>query len=181
MTRTSAWLHVECQAPDLELLLVNWLNAIVYEMATRGGLFGRFSVTIQDHRLQPTHRASGSTGTATSRGRGERRNPHQRGCPSGWRGHLACRLRGGRLRSGGGFPPRWYHRHQPRAELSGCHARCHQLRAGQPADGLPPDPRGAARLLPRPPARRRQPILPSAHAVLGRQAVLHQQQPPAWP
>jgi SHS2 domain-containing protein len=38
--------EVECEAPDLELLLVEWLNAIVYEMAVRRMLFGRFTVTI---------------------------------------------------------------------------------------------------------------------------------------
>ncbi len=42
---------VACEAPDLELLLVDWLNALVYEMATRQALFGAFAVTIDDHRL----------------------------------------------------------------------------------------------------------------------------------
>lgn len=43
---------VECRAPDLELLLVDWLNALIYEMATRGVLFGEFAVTIDDHTLR---------------------------------------------------------------------------------------------------------------------------------
>jgi SHS2 domain-containing protein len=41
---------VACTAPDDEMLLVDWLNALVYEMATRHMLFSRFEVTIEDHR-----------------------------------------------------------------------------------------------------------------------------------
>ncbi|MDH3918120.1 MAG: archease, partial [Rhodospirillales bacterium] len=36
--------EITCEAPDLELLLVEWLNALVYEMATRRMLFSRFAV-----------------------------------------------------------------------------------------------------------------------------------------
>ena len=43
--------NVCCEAPDLELLLVDWLNALIYEMATRQLLFGAFSVVIENHRL----------------------------------------------------------------------------------------------------------------------------------
>ncbi len=43
--------EIRCQAPDLELLLVDWLNAIIYEMATRHMLFSRFEVSINDTRL----------------------------------------------------------------------------------------------------------------------------------
>lgn len=49
--------EIECQAPDLELLLVDWLNALIYEMATRKCLFGAFEVTIDGERL--TARARG--------------------------------------------------------------------------------------------------------------------------
>jgi tRNA nucleotidyltransferase (CCA-adding enzyme) len=42
---------ISCEAPDDELLLVDWLNALVYEMATRKLLFGRFEVHITDHQL----------------------------------------------------------------------------------------------------------------------------------
>jgi tRNA nucleotidyltransferase (CCA-adding enzyme) len=45
---------IECEAPDLELLLVDWLNALIYEMAIDHMLFGRFSVTIKDRRLVAT-------------------------------------------------------------------------------------------------------------------------------
>jgi tRNA nucleotidyltransferase (CCA-adding enzyme) len=46
--------HVEiaCEAPDDELLLVDWLNALVYETATRRLLFGRFEVHLDDHQLR---------------------------------------------------------------------------------------------------------------------------------
>lgn len=46
--------HIECAAPDEELLLVDWLNALIYQMATRRLLFGRFDVRIADHRLTAT-------------------------------------------------------------------------------------------------------------------------------
>ncbi len=41
-----------CCAEDRELLLYDWLNAIVYEMATRKLLFARFSVELQDGELR---------------------------------------------------------------------------------------------------------------------------------
>jgi len=43
--------EIACAAPDDELLLVDWLNALVYEMATRKLLFGRFEVQVKDHVL----------------------------------------------------------------------------------------------------------------------------------
>lgn len=42
---------VECRAPDKEYLLVDWLNAIVYEMATRHMLFTRYEVAIAGNQL----------------------------------------------------------------------------------------------------------------------------------
>ena len=44
--------EVTCEAPDDELLLVDWLNALVYEMATRKLLFRRFEVRLAGHRLE---------------------------------------------------------------------------------------------------------------------------------
>jgi SHS2 domain-containing protein len=35
---------VQCEAPDDELLFAEWLNSLVYEMATRRMLFSRFAV-----------------------------------------------------------------------------------------------------------------------------------------
>ena len=46
--------EVSCEAPDLELLFVEWLNTIIYEMAVRGMLFGRFAVRIEGMRLAGT-------------------------------------------------------------------------------------------------------------------------------
>ncbi len=43
--------QIECRAPDLEILLADWLNALIFEMATRRILFGRFEVTIDGDRL----------------------------------------------------------------------------------------------------------------------------------
>lgn len=43
--------EIACAAPDDELLLVDWLNALIYEMATRKWLFSRFEVHIQNHVL----------------------------------------------------------------------------------------------------------------------------------
>src|SRR3990172_13107259 len=44
--------EIDCEAADEELLLAQWLNAIVYEMATRRMLFGRFAVAIDGLRLR---------------------------------------------------------------------------------------------------------------------------------
>lgn len=45
---------VACEAPDHEYLLVDWLNAIVYEMATRRMLFSRFAVSLAGDKLTGT-------------------------------------------------------------------------------------------------------------------------------
>jgi tRNA nucleotidyltransferase (CCA-adding enzyme) len=42
---------VTCAAGDDELLLVEWLNTLIYEMATRKMLFARYEVHIDGHRL----------------------------------------------------------------------------------------------------------------------------------
>ena len=44
---------IQCEAPDRELLLVDWLNALIFEMATRRVLFARFEVRV-DGRLVAT-------------------------------------------------------------------------------------------------------------------------------
>ncbi len=43
--------EMHCAAPDPEILLADWLNALVFEMATRRMLFSRFDVRIEDGRL----------------------------------------------------------------------------------------------------------------------------------
>jgi SHS2 domain-containing protein len=45
---------VDCEAPDAELLFVDWLNALVFEMATRKMLFSRFHVEFDGPRLHAT-------------------------------------------------------------------------------------------------------------------------------
>src|SRR6516165_4834835 len=49
-----ASIEVKCEAEDLELLLADWLNAIIYEMAVRRMLFGRFAVKIDGTHLSGT-------------------------------------------------------------------------------------------------------------------------------
>ena len=44
--------EVECADSDTELLFVDWLNALIYEMATRRMLFGRFEVTVEGDVLK---------------------------------------------------------------------------------------------------------------------------------
>jgi SHS2 domain-containing protein len=44
----------DAKRPDLELLFVDWLNTIIYEMAVRKMLFARFALTIERSRLQAT-------------------------------------------------------------------------------------------------------------------------------
>lgn len=72
--------EVTCKAPDTELLLVDWLNAIIYQMATRHMLFSRFEVkidngnlsgsawgeTVDMERHQPTVEPKGATYTTLS-------------------------------------------------------------------------------------------------------------------
>jgi len=43
---------IRCQDPDRELLLADWLNAVILEMATRQMLFSRFEVEIEGGQLK---------------------------------------------------------------------------------------------------------------------------------
>jgi len=43
--------EVSCECEDRELLLVDWLNAVIYEMATRHMLFSRFQASIEGAHL----------------------------------------------------------------------------------------------------------------------------------
>jgi tRNA nucleotidyltransferase (CCA-adding enzyme) len=47
---------IDCEAPDDELLLAEWLNALIWEMATRKMLFSRFEVHLDGQRLQAVAR-----------------------------------------------------------------------------------------------------------------------------
>jgi tRNA nucleotidyltransferase (CCA-adding enzyme) len=76
---------IRCEAPDDETLLVEWLNQIVFEMATRRMLFGRYSVAIDGLQLtatawgepvdqvrhEPAVEVKGATYTAVRVGTGE--------------------------------------------------------------------------------------------------------------
>ncbi|CAH1070269.1 archease [Candidatus Nitrotoga sp. 1052] len=44
-------IRLSCAAPDTELLFVDWLNVLIYEMATRKMLFSRFEVHLEEGRL----------------------------------------------------------------------------------------------------------------------------------
>ena len=46
--------QIACEAPDDELLFVDWLNAIIFEMSTRKMLFARFEVRIENGQLTAT-------------------------------------------------------------------------------------------------------------------------------
>jgi tRNA nucleotidyltransferase (CCA-adding enzyme) len=47
-------IDVVCRGPNDELLLVEWLNALIYEMAVRSMLFRDFTVEIEDGELRAT-------------------------------------------------------------------------------------------------------------------------------
>jgi SHS2 domain-containing protein len=74
---------IHCEAPSADLLLVDWLNALVYEMATRSMLFSRFDLQsdgrtlearawgepVDVARREPTVEIKGATMTALQVGR----------------------------------------------------------------------------------------------------------------
>ena len=43
---------IACEAPNDEVLFVDWLNALIFEMATRSMLFSRFRVGIDNGTLR---------------------------------------------------------------------------------------------------------------------------------
>lgn len=49
-------IDVSCEAPDPELLLVDWLNAIIYATAVRHMLFSSFAVDTDGHSLRAVAR-----------------------------------------------------------------------------------------------------------------------------
>lgn len=49
---TETDVEIACDGTDDEVLLVEWLNAIVFEMACRRMVFARFEVAFHDGRLQ---------------------------------------------------------------------------------------------------------------------------------
>ncbi len=47
-------IDITCMAPDTELLLVSWINELVYAMAIHGLLFSRYQVIINNGKLSAT-------------------------------------------------------------------------------------------------------------------------------
>lgn len=45
---------IRCMAPDRELLLAAWLNAVIYRMAIHNMVFSRFQVRLHDNFLEGT-------------------------------------------------------------------------------------------------------------------------------
>lgn len=43
--------EIQCTAQDNEILLLEWLDSLIYEMAVRKMLFSHFNVTIDNHSL----------------------------------------------------------------------------------------------------------------------------------
>lgn len=52
--RGESAVDIACEAPDDALLLADWLNALIYEMATRHMLFADFRVRFEGRRLTAT-------------------------------------------------------------------------------------------------------------------------------
>ncbi len=45
-------IQIQCRGENLPFLFVNWIDALVYEMATRQMLFGKFEVTLDGLELR---------------------------------------------------------------------------------------------------------------------------------
>ena len=52
--RDANCVEIECRADDPETLFVDWLNALIYEMAVNNMLFRRFEVRLNGHALSAT-------------------------------------------------------------------------------------------------------------------------------
>ena len=50
--RATDVVEIRCSAPDNAVLLVDWLNALIYEMATRGMVFSAWRVEIDGCELE---------------------------------------------------------------------------------------------------------------------------------
>ena len=56
LIRLEAPVDITCEAASLEDLLVEWLNAVIFEMSTRQMVFGAVVVTVDGHRLTASAR-----------------------------------------------------------------------------------------------------------------------------
>ena len=54
MVLDSKAVDIQCEATDTELLLVSWINELVYVMAVKGLLFKRYQVIINNGKLSAT-------------------------------------------------------------------------------------------------------------------------------
>lgn len=54
LVRQTEAVEIACEAPDDGVLFVDWLNALITEMACRSCLFGAYEVEIEDGRLRAT-------------------------------------------------------------------------------------------------------------------------------
>ena len=54
MVLDSKAVDIQCEATDTELLLVSWINELVYVMAVKGLLFNRYQVIINNGKLSAT-------------------------------------------------------------------------------------------------------------------------------
>lgn len=54
MIRPATSVEIECAGANAEELLYDWLNSVVYEMAVRRMVFGRFDVAIDGNILRAT-------------------------------------------------------------------------------------------------------------------------------
>ena len=54
--RAEESVSIRCEAPDDALLLIDWLNALIYEMATRNMLFSDWQVTFHGEVLEAVAR-----------------------------------------------------------------------------------------------------------------------------
>lgn len=47
----SETLSIHCQASDPELLFLDWISELIFQMSTRGLIFSRYQVAIDDNKL----------------------------------------------------------------------------------------------------------------------------------
>lgn len=85
--RGTETIEVACEAPDRELLLVAWLNALLAEADVRGLLLRDFEVAVEGHRL-------------TGRARGERFDPARHAPGVEVKGATLTQLRVAKTRDG---------------------------------------------------------------------------------
>ena len=54
LVRPQETVELRCEAPRLDVLFVDWLNALIFEMTTRSMLFSEFRVRIEGTELTAT-------------------------------------------------------------------------------------------------------------------------------